>query len=222
MIRLLIPSLLGLAVFLFFTNVHAANSCLHLFRSYRTALVAELERNQRLDWVVYSTDTDGSEKLWTLSYSEDAQFFSMFQFVTAEGRVTDVSIRPVTYDIEKSFYKMVSPHFEPEVEFFKIPGIGRRYVHVSGATQVKLLVKHGLTVDFLFKTLQQSMAQLEKKMLPTSIDKLDYPNATTYSFRTWYEGKKISLFVVFGKNPDDPEMLDVITAYIINSSSGVF
>ena len=211
--KLSIPGFLWLGVFLFFTTVHGANSCGNLFRNYRTPLVAELERNQRLDWVVFSADSDGSEKLWTLTYSDDLRFFAMFQYLEADGRVTKVSIQPVTYDIERRFYKMAGPHFEGEVDFFKLPGIGRRFVYVSGETQVKLLVKHGVTVDFLFKTIQYTMAQLENNLMTTAMDKLDRLNATTYSYRVWHEGKKANLLVVYAKNLDDPEILDIITAY---------
>ena len=221
MIQLLFPSTLWLGVFLFFTNVYAANSCYELFHNReKPPLVVELERNQRLDWLEHSADSDGTERLWTLSYSDDFRYFSMYQFVDPQGYVTHVSIRPVTYEIERTFYTKAGRYFEPEVEFFKIPGIGKRFIHVSEYTRVKLLVKHGITVEFLFNVLEHLPGYQEKRFVTTSIKKNYHVDGIVYFYSVIHEGQKRRLTVVFEQNSEDPEMLDVLTAYFFDQPSG--
>ena len=63
---------------------------------------------------------------------------------------------------------------------------------------------------------------LPGESFPKLLDKFDHLNASMYSHLVWHQGEKMKLVVVYGKNPDDPEMIDIITAYFEHTPNRVF
>lgn len=215
--------LIALPTLLMGVGVDAQEACVDLFSrpilTVKTPVrvftqaeqIAQLERNQTIEWLEFPPNANGHRKLWTISHLDSGIRMSLQKFVDAQENVMGVSLRPVDPAKEREFYNLAGRFFEPLIEDVRLPHRGWRFIYVTGAIQVKLISKHGLrAADVLaYMTRIPTGIRYESDI---STDLSHSAGSFRFHFPVQHEGRTRDLVVVLATTREN-DVLDMVTSY---------